>query len=204
MPDYLFTICRRETGAILLTTGTRAAAGADLTCADLRRARLAGWDLRGTNLRRADLRRAVLVDADLRGADLTCANLRLAYLQGANLAGANLQGANLHMADLCEADLRDADLLCANLAGAQLVNLVPRLSAARLEGANLTSAFYDRITRWPPGFDPKERGCILIRPPEIVPAAAPDGRGDEGQPSDRAAGMGQQDDNHSSFRPAGV
>jgi len=102
--------------------------GANLSGADLTRAKLYHADLSGANLTRAKLYHADLMAADLSGANLGDANLRGADLSGANLRGANLGGANLRGANLGDAILRGADLSGANL------------SYAYLTGANLTSA----------------------------------------------------------------
>jgi uncharacterized protein YjbI with pentapeptide repeats len=79
--------------------------GADLTCAVLRGANLAGADFTGADLTCADLRKA-----NLAGADFTRANLHNADLRGADLSCADLCGTNLRGADLRGTDLTGADL----------------------------------------------------------------------------------------------
>jgi uncharacterized protein YjbI with pentapeptide repeats len=116
---------------------------ADLIGANLRDANLIGADLRGANLRDANLVGANLRDADLVGANLRCANLRDANLRDADLIGANLRDANLRDADLRGANLRDADLVGANLRDADLVGA--NLRCANLVGANLIGAKYGEL-----------------------------------------------------------
>lgn len=96
--------------------------------------------LQDANLQSANLRGAYLQDADLQDADLQDVILWDAHLQGANLQGADLQGANLRDADLRDVDLWDADLRGANLQGARAAG----------------------NTVWPTGFDPVDRGVIVI------------------------------------------
>jgi hypothetical protein len=80
----------------------------------------------------ADLRGANLQHANLAGQDMSMANLR-----GAQLNAANLRGANLNGADLTGADLTGADLA----------------------GADVSSSIYDRTTRWPADFEPRDHGA---------------------------------------------
>ena len=101
-------------------------AGARLTRADLRRAKLAKariddrtqlddkwrltWEIvnrgaAGRDLREIDLTEADLSRADLSRASLTKANLARTDLTGADLSGANLSGANLGRATLVGACL---------------------------------------------------------------------------------------------------
>ena len=80
-------------------------------------------DLRSANLSRANLtkaklRKALLTRADLSGANLTKAKLIKANLSGANLTKANLSGADLSGAYLTGANLTDANLFGANLTDA--------------------------------------------------------------------------------------
>jgi uncharacterized protein YjbI with pentapeptide repeats len=121
--------------------GQRGASGAKTSLenlkpgADLRKARLAGADLKARNLARVNLSKA-----DLHGADLSKANLYKANLIEANLSGANLSGVNLYQADLRGANLRDANLLKADLKGAELFR------------ADLTGAKCDAELALPDGF----------------------------------------------------
>lgn len=119
-----------------------------LVGARLRGKDLARTGLQGVNAARADLRDADLRGANLEGADLSGANLRRTKLCGARLI------AKLHGAKLNGADLRGTDL-CGS--GFSLV-----LTDGNLEGADFQGAIYNGATRWPPGFDPSSRGCILV------------------------------------------
>lgn len=118
-----------------------------------RKAHFEGAVLSELNLRGADFR-----EADLRGAILTRSSfLRTqsgvqADFTKANLEGANLLGAVLEDVDFRQASLRGADLTVANLMGADLSGA--DLTGAVLEGTNLNDATYDKLTRWPEGFDP--------------------------------------------------
>jgi hypothetical protein len=86
------------------TDAYRAAAGADLSGADL-------W---GADLRNADLSGTDLRNADLRGSKLMCATLWDADLRGARLADADLGGA----------DLRGATLSPGTMSASQLVEFI--------------------------------------------------------------------------------
>ena len=109
---------------------------------------------------------ATLEAADLRGCDLCAASLTDATLRRADLTGADLGGANLECADL-----RGAKLAGANLGG------------AKLAGTRLAGARYDRNTRWPRNFSPRKNGCLRgPSPPEVAPAAGPEGDGLEASP----------------------
>jgi len=104
-------------------------------------------------LTEAFLKNAYLVKANLMEADLDGADLREAYLMDIDLTNANLIGANLRGADLTDANLTGADLTNADLRGAKL--------RTNLSGANLKTAIYDKMTKWPEGFDYEKAGAIL-------------------------------------------
>jgi Pentapeptide repeats (8 copies) len=104
----------------------------NLSKADLRRARLQGFDLSATDLS----------GANLQGADLRGAILREAYPLGADLSGANLSGADLSECYLCEANLSRANLSGANLSGANLLSA--NLCRANFHRANLSGAILTR------------------------------------------------------------
>jgi len=89
----------------------------NLSKAHLHRAKLklSGADLSGANLSRAKLGGANLTKAKLRGANLTKAKLFGANLTKATLSRAKLGGANLTWAKLTRADLSGANLTKANL-----------------------------------------------------------------------------------------
>ena len=82
-------------------------------------------------------------------------------LSGADLSGSRFRGSDLRNADLQRAILCDVDFTDANLGG-----------------ANLSGAVFDKLTRWPRGFDPTARGAIQIsigdpRPRQVVGAGGP-------------------------------
>ncbi|WP_445634577.1 pentapeptide repeat-containing protein [Nostoc sp. DSM 114161] len=162
--------------------------GAKLFGANLQGADLFDANLQGAGLSGANLQGAGLSYADLQGADLFFANLQGAGLSGANLQRADLSYANLQRADLSYANLQRADLSYANLQGAKLfdANLQgAKLSYANLQGANLSNTklqeaeYTDKSTSpktcklysnnypcptiFPPGFDPKAAGMILVK-----------------------------------------
>ena len=86
-----------------------------------------------------------------------------------DLRRANLRGANLWFASLCGADLRGADL-----------------RGARFWGVTMAEALYDQETK---GLTPLLaflESCKKVPAPgEVLPAAAPEGRGDEGSPAEQ-------------------
>ena len=120
----------------------------------LEEANLEGVSLEGANLEEADLRKANLRRANLKRAKLWRANLRQSYLLGANLERADLWGADLRGANLLGANLKEANLLRANLLGADL-------GGANLLGANLKEAKYDKNTKFPSNFNPKEEKMLV-------------------------------------------
>ena len=107
--------------------GQRDFANCDLSCLDLRHARLSGANFYGVNLRETNLQGADLSDANLGHANLTDtilknANLTKAYLSTASLADCNLQDADMKNAFLNGANLRGANLCGANLTNAMVSN----------------------------------------------------------------------------------
>jgi Pentapeptide repeats (8 copies) len=131
----------------------------DLSKADLKGARLQGFDLSftdlsGANLHGADLTRAILRDSYPLGADLSEANLSSAdltncYMCGANLSGANLSGANLSGVNLLSANLCRANFKQANLSGAILTRtqaLGTNFAQANLSGTLRDDWQIDRET----------------------------------------------------------
>jgi uncharacterized protein YjbI with pentapeptide repeats len=87
-------------------------------------------------------------------------------LSRARLAGAMLRSTRLVKANMEGVDLRNADLTSAVVPGANLRNAKLQgatLTGADLKGADLKGALYDEQTRWPDGFNPQERGALLVR-----------------------------------------
>ena len=104
-------------------------------------------DLRATNLRGVHM---VGPDAHFERVGSSDANLENAYLLDAGLDEAAFLEANLEGAYMVGARLRKAMFFKANLEGANL-------ELAHLDGADLRGANWDESTRWPDGFDYKER-----------------------------------------------
>ena len=146
--------------------------GANLENANLTAADMTDAVMKKANLRDANLSRAKMGGADLTGADLRGANLELAGIQNANLSQANLEGldlkklslygCNLRGANLKNAkgftDIRKADLRDADLRGAYLLGIESSYSA----DVNLRGAKYDKLTRFPKGFDIEGSGAKLV------------------------------------------
>ncbi|MGE3783686.1 MAG: pentapeptide repeat-containing protein, partial [Alphaproteobacteria bacterium] len=119
---------------------------ADLTGAELRRARMRSTQLPGASLHGAQLQEARLDLAPLERAQLQDASLFLAQLKGARLDGAQLQGATLVSANMQGARLDEAELQGATLVGAQLHGAslaMAQLQGASLDGAELQGALLD-------------------------------------------------------------
>ena len=136
---------------------------ADLSEADLTRAKLMGVDFRGSDMRASNLTSANLgcfheagdksvTCADLSEADLTGAFLRNTVLVGADLTGVRLTGADLELADLgCFYEAGDKRVTCADLSNTDLSNALLRntvlvgadLTGALLAGADLRQARYN-------------------------------------------------------------
>lgn len=150
--------------------------GSDLTDADLRRADLSNIDadrltlragrLNDASLEEASLTHAVLdgvqaQGADLSDSDLTDASLRRASLERARLNSALLLRADLSEAILIETSFESADLTDANLRGARIQGA--NFKGATLKGVDLRGARYDRLTSWPPGFDPSTKGATPLK-----------------------------------------
>jgi uncharacterized protein YjbI with pentapeptide repeats len=115
---------------------------ADLSDADLTRARLYQGRARKTSFRGATLHAATMnavnaAGADFGGADLSFIEAEKAEFDGANLARANLEGACLRSASLQGVNLTAARLVLADLHGATL-------SAVELAGADFTRASFGK------------------------------------------------------------
>ena len=161
--DFALTVRSVHSGEVLLRSVGQSLAGFELTDRKLAGASLTKVNLQAANLERADLRGADLhncrlVDAVLDGADLRGANLNRTDLKNASLRNADLRHARMVDSYLHDTDLRDADLRGTDFAGRGATRVVWLHS---LGEAKLTGARYDAATHWPPGFDPRTRGCLL-------------------------------------------
>ncbi|MEV0463100.1 pentapeptide repeat-containing protein [Nocardia tengchongensis] len=110
--------------------------------ADLTHAWFNGATLVNAGFSFANLTDAQLGNADLRGTFLDSTNLTNVWFGNTNLASAYCANA-----DFTKASLINANLTSANLAGANLADAV-------LDHVDLTNIYYDRATRWPPGYTP--------------------------------------------------
>jgi len=142
--DYRLQVRRKANGAVLYRSEQDTLASTDFRSVDfagcaLQEIRASGSDFQG---------------ADLHGADLSGADLTSARLQAANLCGASLYRCRLKRAKLQGADLRGADF--------RGHGLFVTLSDDYLAEADFRGAFYNAATRWPMGFDPRRRGCVLV------------------------------------------
>jgi hypothetical protein len=123
-------------------------------------AHLTHADLSGARLAKADLPNALLRWANLRGADLSYADLEGVDLVDADLSGANFTGAVLIGAYVNEeTKLSGAVFTDALLQGFKIVGA--DLSGADLDEARVEAAEYNAAAKFPPGFDPVERGMLL-------------------------------------------
>ena len=116
-------------------------AGTDLRMARLDWADVSGADFRRANLSGANLSEADSSEADFGGAILKVANLVGTHLSKAKLSGANLNRARLYYADISKAELLGADLFHADLLSADLTGA--DLKDANLLAAQLTRAKFD-------------------------------------------------------------
>lgn len=137
------------------------AADGDFSAARFQMATLEG-NLQGSNFSMADMREADVQSDDATGALFVGANLRGARLSGflrkANFSNADLQGARLS-GDFSEAILDAANLSCTDLTGSIFDGA--DLSRSNLRHAQLTSARYSALTKFPPDFDPVASGMVL-------------------------------------------
>ncbi len=156
--------------------------GADLKSANLKSAHLSGAYLLDADLSSADLSDAYLYGVHLEGAVLCGAHLSSAHLSSAVLFGANLSGATFYDANLSGAYFsvayRDYDLFFCR-------NSVANLSGADFSGADFSGAHLQEVqytnkstssqtcrrflvkypcpTIFPPNFDPKAAGMVLVK-----------------------------------------
>jgi hypothetical protein len=119
-----------------------------------------GARMRGAQLPGAPLAAANLYEADLSNSNLRHANLEGAVLDEASLAGADLTGAKLNFAHLYNTDLHGADLTGVKLG--TLLWYVDLRQARGLDQADLSRAVDYGENVWPKGFDPRERGIIVL------------------------------------------
>ena len=107
--------------------------------------------LKAKDLRNANLPGINLTNVKLSGRDLSGIKINMGNLTRADLRNVNFTGAELAMTIFNGADLRGAILKGADLR-----------RSADLPYADLRGAKYDKTTRFPDGFDPKQVGMILV------------------------------------------
>jgi uncharacterized protein YjbI with pentapeptide repeats len=139
MADANLTSANLERARLVAATIDRS----DLSKANLRHARATLASANGTVLREANLSLSSWIAADLRRADLRSANLR-----GASLGHADLRGADLTDADLTGAFLGNADLRDAKLKGVVFSNT--DVASALIVGTDLTDAQRAGLCATPP------------------------------------------------------
>jgi|688.fasta_scaffold472899_1 uncharacterized protein YjbI with pentapeptide repeats len=147
--------------------------GTNFENSDLTYTKFEGCSLKNCNFQGATLKYTNFVKADVTGSDFRDASiehpqffygtqksvnfsgldLRTVDLNNAKLAGANLSKVK-GFGDIYKADFTGADLRGANLQDA-------REHSTML--ARFRKAKYDEETRWFAGFDPKDRGLVLVK-----------------------------------------
>lgn len=148
--EFKLTIRSLTTGEILLQAS---------------QGKLSNQDLRDISLPNANLQGVDLSSTDLRGANLRGAHLRGALLISTDLSSADLRNADLGVLTISKADFRNADLRGTNFRGWGATTVI---WDTKLGDAEFTGAKYNRATRWPLGFDPQSRGCILYEDAEAI------------------------------------
>ncbi|MDD3012462.1 MAG: pentapeptide repeat-containing protein [Candidatus Gastranaerophilales bacterium] len=140
--------------------------GANLNGACLNEAKMNGACLIESKLNRTKLYKVKLNDARLNGAELRAANLNRAKLIKADLIKAELIGANMTGADFKGANLNAAKLMDAELNGAIFENAwllgVNFTDSKNINTAKFNGAFYNKQTKFPEEFNPKDHGMIFV------------------------------------------
>lgn len=152
-------------------SGQRQFVGVNLRFSDLKNGHFDNSDFRGANmvwakLDHARFRSCNMSRVNFRGASCYGADFRNSDLKGSIMTGANFKRANLKNADLRGLNLRTTKVDHANFDGCLLgqANLQGMdLSRTNVDKARLVIARYDEKTLWPPGFDPKAAGAVLVR-----------------------------------------
>lgn len=90
------------------------------------------------------------------------ANFYMAQMRGNQFSSSNLQRTKFLYADLSDSSFEKADLENADLSYANLSNT--NLSSANLKNVIWKNALYDKDTKFPINFNPKENQMILLAP----------------------------------------
>jgi uncharacterized protein YjbI with pentapeptide repeats len=148
--------------------------GAVCRATKLNKAILKGSNFKGADLTDADLSYADVTECDFRNANLSFTSFFQADASKANFEGCDFKKLILSKVKFREANLRnikgiknvvEIDLYKADLRGADLTEL-----ADTTRQCNFRKATYDKLTRWPQGFDAAAAGAVLV---ESEPAPAP-------------------------------
>lgn len=135
-----------------------------VTAAALRAGLIETKDLSGLSMKGEDLCGMTICYRKIRSGDFSGAKLRDSRLQGCDLRAAIFVEADLYRTVFHDADLRGADFSGSDVTEADF-------SKARLEGADMRceslekarlGATYDKLTKWPEGFDPVAAGAVLV------------------------------------------
>ena len=143
LENGVFTLCNMKE-MVLKGANLR---GADFASASLDKADFTECDLREAKFDRAGAQAAIFEKADLRGADMSRCSCQKVNFKGADLR--NLKG----MQDMTDADFTGADLRGANLQDAKDYT----------GKAIFKDAKYDKLTRWPRGYDVEASGAVLVK-----------------------------------------
>lgn len=128
--------------------------------ASLKNCNFQGAKLEGTNLSYADM-----TGSDFRKSSFHWPSIYLANFNGADLSGIDLNGQSTSEMKFREAKLRGTkgfnriygtDYYMADLRGADLS------TAVLLDRTNFRKAKFDQFTRWPKGFDVKDKGLVFV------------------------------------------
>ncbi len=128
--------------------------GATLKYTNFTKADVSNSDFRESTLEHPQFFYGTQAKVNFSGLDLRSVDLNNAKLRGANLSKVKGFG------DIYKADFSDADLRGANLQDAKEHSTML---------AKFRKAKYDEETRWFSGFDPNERGLILVKSEEETP-----------------------------------
>ena len=126
-------------------------------------------------LRIEAFKKLLLGAKDLRNANLPGINLTGTKFNGRDLSGIKINMGNLTRTDLRNVNFTDAELTMTIFNGADargaIFNGADLRRSADLPYADLRGAKYNKTTRFPDGFDPKQEGMILVDDVAPSPAA---------------------------------
>ena len=126
-----------------------------LANSDLSRLKLSDSNFSNSNLSGSNLSKSNFFNSDFSHSNLSGSNLSNSIFSDANLEGTVFTRSNLRGVDFSGARLEGANLFKANLSSAVLKNAV-------FKKINLKQAVYNKKTKFPKGFVPRQRGMIKI------------------------------------------